>query len=132
MVVTKDKKISLFQKKVYKILKKVPKGKVTTYKKIADKLKNSPRAVGNALNKNPYGYSTISSETIRNRRSVIRGDSKRTSGLFSVPCHRVIKSSGEVGGFASGIKNKIKLLKKEGIQINNNKIDLKKYNFNFN
>ena len=93
-----------FQEKIYKILKKVPKGKVTTYEALANKAKTKAyRAVGTALNKNPYAP--------------------------KVPCHRVIKSSGEVGGFASGTKNKIKLLKKEGIKMENKKIDLKKYGF---
>lgn len=98
--------VTNFQKRVYKILKKVPKGKITTYKKIAEKLRTSPRAVGNALNKNPYAP--------------------------RIPCHRVIKTNGEVGGFASGTKNKIKLLKKEGIKILKGEIALKKYNFNLN
>jgi len=93
-----------FSERCYKILRKVPKGKVTTYKAIAHKLNTKAyRAVGNAMNKNPYAP--------------------------KVPCHRVVNSSGELGGFASGIKNKIKLLKKEGIKIKNNKIDLKKYEF---
>lgn len=91
-----------FNNKCYNILKKVPKGKVTTYKALAVNLKTKAyRAVGNAMNKNPYAP--------------------------KVPCHRVINSNGNLGGFASGIKNKIKLLKKEGIEIKNNKIDLKKY-----
>jgi|TARA_Y100000310_G_scaffold293020_1_gene322274 methylated-DNA-[protein]-cysteine S-methyltransferase len=90
-----------FQNKVYKICKKVPKGKVTTYKAIAKVMGNKAyRAVGSALNKNPYAP--------------------------RVPCHRVINTNGNLGGFASGLKNKIKLLKKEGVQIKNNKID-KKY-----
>jgi len=118
-----------FQNKVYNICKKVPKGKVTTYLWIAKKLKNSPRAVGNALNKNPYGYSAISSEAIRKSGSVIRGDSKRNRGFFLVPCHRVIKSTGEIGGFASGTRKKIKLLRKEGIKIEKGKINLEKYGF---
>jgi len=63
------------------------------------------RAVGNAMNKNPYAP--------------------------EVPCHRVIKSNGFVGGFASGPKKKIQMLKKEGIEIKNNKIDLKKYLYKF-
>ena len=128
----KDKKISRFQASVYKILKKVPKGKVTTYGAIARKLKNSPRAVGNALNKNPYGYSMCDFHqgVGRNHRSVIRGDSKK-SGFFLVPCHRVINSNGNLGGFASGTKNKIKLLKKEGIKIEKGKIDLERYGFKF-
>lgn len=90
----------------YKILRKVPKGKVTTYKEIAKALNTKAyRAVGNAMNKNPYAPQT--------------------------PCHRVIKSNGEVGGFQSGVKNKIKMLKAEGIEIKDNKIDLKKYLFKF-
>lgn len=90
-----------FQNKVYELCKKVPKGKVTTYRDIAHALNTKAyRAVGTALNKNPYAP--------------------------KVPCHRVINSNGNLGGFASGLKNKIKLLKKEGIEIKNNKID-KKY-----
>ena len=93
-----------FQNKVYELCKKVPKGKVTTYKAIAEKMKTKAyRAVGTTLNKNPYAP--------------------------KVPCHRVIKSTGEIGGFASGTRNKIKLLRKEGIQIKNNEVDLKKYGF---
>lgn len=86
-----------FNEKCYELLKKVPKGKVTTYKEIAKILHSKAyRAVGNAMNKNPY--------------------------IGIVPCHRVIKSNGEVGGFALGIKNKIKLLREEGIEIKGNKI----------
>jgi len=87
-----------FNQKVWAIAKKVPKGKVTTYKIIAEKLKTKAyRAVGNALNKNPYAP--------------------------IVPCHRVVNSDGRIGGFATGAKNKIKLLQKEGIKIKNNKIE---------
>jgi methylated-DNA-[protein]-cysteine S-methyltransferase len=100
--------VTKFQNKVYNILKKVPKGKVTTYGSIAKVLgKKSYRAVGNALNKNPYSFTK-------------KGN---------VPCHRVIKSNGELSGFASGVKKKIELLKHEGIQIEKGKIDLDKYEF---
>ncbi|MBT4576746.1 MGMT family protein [Candidatus Woesearchaeota archaeon] len=93
-----------FQEKCYKVLKTVPKGKITTYKEIAKALNSKAyRAVGTAMNKNPYAP--------------------------KVPCHRVINSNGNVGNFDSGTKNKIKLLKKEGIEIKNNKIDLNKYLF---
>lgn len=86
-----------FNEKVWELTKKIPKGKVTTYKIIAEKLKTRAyRAVGNALNKNPY--------------------------WSKVPCHRVINSGGYLGGFSKGIKNKIKLLKKEGVKVKNNKI----------
>ena len=91
-----------FNEKCYSLLRHVPCGKVTTYKALASALKTKAyRAVGNAMNKNPNAP--------------------------EVPCHRVVKSNGEVGGFASGTKNKIAMLKKEGIDVKNGKIDLKKY-----
>ena len=99
-----------FNTRCYAILKKVPRGKVTTYKELARTLKsNAYRAVGNAMNKNPYPGSK--------------------KGL--VPCHRVVCSDGKVGGFASGTKKKIAMLKKEGIEIKNGKIDLEKYFYKF-
>lgn len=79
-----------FEIKVYNIVRKIPKGKVLTYKEVA-RLIGSPlafRAVGNALNKNPY--------------------------LGIVPCHRVVKNNGQIGGYAKGTKKKIEILKKEG------------------
>lgn len=84
-----------FEEKVYEITSKIPLGKVTTYKVIADKLKTSPRAVGNALAKNPYAP--------------------------QVPCHRVIKSTGEIGGFKGNSSKysseKVRLLLAEGVEI---------------
>ena len=77
-----------FKEKVYKIVSKIPKGRVLTYKQVAI-LSGNPkayRAVGNILNKN---Y-----------------DSK-------IPCHRVIRSDGKIGGYNRGEKNKIELLRKE-------------------
>ena len=95
-----------FDNRCYNLLKKVPKGKVTTYKAIARALKSKAyRAVGNAMNKNPYAP--------------------------KVPCHRVVRSDGNTGGFASGPKMKISMLRKEGIDIKNGKIDLKKYFYRF-
>jgi len=83
-----------FADKVYNLTKKIPKSKVSTYKIIAEKLETKAyRAVGNALNKNPYAP--------------------------KVPCHRVVKSNGFIGGFAKGTKQKIKMLKKEGLEIKN-------------
>lgn len=91
-----------FQEKCYTFLKRVPRGKVTTYKELARALNSKAyRAVGTAMNKNPYAP--------------------------KVPCHRVINSNGQVGGFASGTNKKIKLLKAEGIQIKEGRVDLKKY-----
>lgn len=84
--------------KVYKKLLQVPKGRVTTYGELAKAvgLKNGQRAIGKIMNKNPF--------------PVI------------VPCHRVILSSGKVGGYAWGEKIKTNMLSKEGVQIKKGKI----------
>ena len=79
-----------FREKIYKIVKKIPSGKVLTYKRVAE-LMGSPRAfraVGNILNKN--------------------NDPK-------IPCHRVIRSDGKVGGYNRGSKEKLKRLREEGV-----------------
>jgi len=78
-----------FKEKVFNIVKKIPKGKTLTYKQVAY-LAGRPRAsrvIGTILSKN---Y-----------------DPK-------IPCHRVIRSDGRMGGYNRGIENKKKLLKKEG------------------
>src|SRR3989344_2508954 len=99
-----------FNEKCYEILKKVPKGKVTTYGAIAKKLKTKAyRAVGNAMNKNPFSFC----------------DGGNT------PCHRVVGSNGDLTGFAHGLRKKSEMLKKEGVEIKKGKIDLKKYGFKF-
>jgi methylated-DNA-[protein]-cysteine S-methyltransferase len=95
-----------FSEKVYKLVSKIPRGKVSTYGQIARALNSKAyRAVGTAMNKNPYWP--------------------------KVPCHRVINSNSFVGQFASGTKKKIALLRKEGIEIKKGKIDLKKYVWKF-
>ncbi len=91
-----------FNEKCYELLKKVPKGKVTTYRDLAHALHSKGYlAVGNAMNKNPYAP--------------------------TVPCHRVVNANGGLGGFASGLPKKIEMLKKEGVHVVNGKIDLDKY-----
>lgn len=94
-----------FSQRVLNLTRKIPKGKVTTYKNIAEKLNTRAcRAVGNALR--------------HNDKPII------------IPCHRVIKSDGTVGGY-SGKKNsnkKIQFLRKEGVEIRKGKVvDLDKY-----
>ena len=83
-----------FQVKVWKALKKIKKGEVKTYKEIAIALKKPKayRAVANACAKNPYAP--------------------------GVPCHRVIRSDGTLGGFSSpgGTKTKKKMLRREGFR----------------
>ncbi len=96
-----------FQEQVYALCKQIPKGKVSTYKGLAHALHiNSSQAIGQALKCNPYAP--------------------------KVPCHRVIKSNGTIGGFMGQtagpeIQQKIKLLKQEGIKIENGKISLQVY-----
>lgn len=97
-----------FNERCYATLKKVPKGKVTTYGELARAVgsPNAARAVGNAMNKNPHAP--------------------------IVPCHRVVGSTGKMTGFASGIPQKITMLKEEGVEVRNGTVDLKKYLFRFN
>ena len=86
-----------FNERCYEILRTVPSGKVTTYKAIAQALgTKSYRAVGNAMHRNPYAP--------------------------QVPCHRVVSSTGSIGGFAFGLARKVALLKREGIQVAGGKI----------
>ena len=97
-----------FEKSAWNLLKKIPKGKITTYKQIAIALgrPKASRAVGNACNKNPYAPAT--------------------------PCHRVVCSDGRIGGYSKGAKKKIKLLKKEGIRTEKGKIiNFRNYLFKF-
>tara|TARA_B100000900_G_C20132251_1_gene534495 strand:- start:12 stop:293 length:282 start_codon:yes stop_codon:yes gene_type:complete len=90
-------KYSSFELKVWDYLKKIPKGSVKSYKQVAIAIKkpNSARAVANACGKNPFAP--------------------------KVPCHRVIKSDGTIGGYSGpgGKKTKIKLLKMEGYMFKN-------------
>ena len=81
-----------FQINVWEEIKKIPKGETRTYKDIALILKKpkSSRAVANACGKNPL--------------------------LIEIPCHRVIRSDGQLGGYSGkgGINQKRKLLREEG------------------
>lgn len=91
-----------FDERVWKLMESIPKGRVTTYREIARKLNTKAyRAVGNACRKNPYAP--------------------------RVPCHRVVRSDGTVGGFGgktSGktVEEKSKLLRKENVGVRNGKI----------
>ena len=83
-----------FSNPVYEIVKKVPCGRVTTYGDVAKALGGLKysRAVGNALNRNPYAP--------------------------IVPCHRVVKSDGSLGGFAEGCSRKKEMLIREDVKFN--------------
>ena len=84
-----------FQIKVWNAISKIPKGKVKTYKELARSIRKpkASRAVANACSKNPFP--------------------------IRIPCHRVIRSDGRLGGYSGrgGIETKRKLLKSEGIII---------------
>jgi len=101
-----------FEEKVWKLMETIPRGRVTTYGLIARKLETKAfRAVGNACRRNPYAP--------------------------RVPCHRVVKSDGTVGGFGgrtSGktVKRKIQMLRREGVEVRDGKItDFAKVLFKF-
>jgi methylated-DNA-[protein]-cysteine S-methyltransferase len=90
-----------FNQKVWAMTARVPKGKVVTYADIAKALGTSAyRAVGNALNRNPYAP--------------------------AVPCHRVVGSDGSLTGFAGGIDMKKRLLTDEGVRfLAEHRVDLR-------
>ena len=96
-----------FYVKVWKAMDRIPRGKVTTYKELARAIgnPNASRAIGNACNKNPNAPHT--------------------------PCHRVIASNGSLGGYAFGLRKKVQLLKSEGVEMVDNKIDLERFGFSF-
>lgn len=95
--------MSEFADKVWLVLKTVPAGKVTTYQLIAQALGNPKafRAVGTVLHNNKQ--------------------------LIILPCHRVVKSDGNISGYAGGVNKKIALLTKEGVPVKNNCVDLEHY-----
>ena len=92
-----------FNERCYKLLSTVPTGKVTTYKYLAEALGTKAyRAVGNAMNKNPYPRDIV-------------------------PCHRVVNTDGRLGGYAGRPQEKIKRLSEEGVVVREGKVqDFKK------
>ena len=97
-------RVTEFEQQVYEICSKVPKGSVTSYKKIAHAMRTKAyRAVGAALKNNPYAP--------------------------KVPCHRVVASDGTLGGFqgstnikGKALKKKLLMLTEEGVEIEKGKI----------
>lgn len=88
-----------FQVAVLNRVKQIPKGEVTTYGEIAREITGSvraARAVGQAVAKNPYP--------------------------IIIPCHRVVRTNGDVGGYSLGMETKIKLLREEGVLILGKKV----------
>jgi O-6-methylguanine DNA methyltransferase len=91
--ILKDKSFSGFEKAVYRAVFGIPKGQTRSYAWVAKTIgcPRASRAVGNALNRNPYPG--------------------------PIPCHRVIRSDGSMGGYAEGCRKKRRLLKDEGAGI---------------
>ena len=88
-----------FQEAVLNLVKQIPAGKVMTYGAIGREITGSiraARAVGQAVARNPYP--------------------------LIIPCHRVVRSDGDVGGYALGLDKKIRLLSAEGIEIKGRKV----------
>ncbi len=86
-------RLSVFEQAVLAVVQRVPRGRVTTYQALAYAVgvPQAARAVGNALHKNPCAP--------------------------AVPCHRVVKSDGALGGYGGGLPKKIVLLSREGVQV---------------
>ncbi|OGK63158.1 hypothetical protein A2334_01985 [Candidatus Roizmanbacteria bacterium RIFOXYB2_FULL_38_10] len=106
------KKSKIDREIVYSLLRQIPRGKVTTYKILANHLHTKAyRAIGQILKKNPHAP--------------------------LVPCHRVVKSDGSIGGYSGemtgrAITKKRYLLKAEGIFFSGNKVrDFKEVLFLF-
>lgn len=88
-----------FNQKVWAMTARIPAGKVVTYADIARALgTRGYRAVGNALNRNPYAP--------------------------HVPCHRVVGSNGTLTGFAGGLQKKERLLNEEGVSMAKGRVTL--------
>jgi methylated-DNA-[protein]-cysteine S-methyltransferase len=78
-----------FKQKVLKVVRSIPKGRTMTYQEVARRANN------------PLAYRAVGSILAKNFDK-------------NIPCHRVIKSDGSFGNYNRGIKNKIRLLRKEG------------------
>lgn len=88
-----------FNQKVWALTVRIPPGQVTTYRALAEKLGSKGyRAVGNALNRNPYAP--------------------------RVPCHRVVGANGALTGFFHGLDRKRELLRGEGVPMKGDRVDL--------
>ena len=99
--------MAINSQKLYDLLNQIPKGKVTTYKELARMLKTKGyRAVGQIVGANPNAP--------------------------QVPCHRVVRTDGGLGGYAFGLDKKIQILSAEGVKIADGKVvDFEKKFFKF-
>ena len=96
-----------FQARVLELVKEIPRGRVTTYAELA-RAADRPRAwraVANALARNPTPV--------------------------KIPCHRVVRSDGRLGGYKLGSERKEELLVREGVEVKRGRVDLRKHLFKF-
>ena len=96
-----------FSERCYALLRTVPRGRVTTYQELAKAMRSKGyRAVGQAMNRNPSAP--------------------------VVPCHRVVRADGSLGGYQGGIKKKCEILRREGITVKEGRVvDFDKKLFRF-
>ena len=105
--VQRRENVSDFAAKVYAVVRKIPEGQVSTYREVAHAVgSRAYRGVGQALRCNPFAP--------------------------EVPCHRVVKSDGSLGGFKGNtdgkvIDEKVALLEREGVPVNRGRVDLGRY-----
>jgi len=94
----KEPEVSDFDRQVYAVIRQVPRGRLATYGQVARVLgrPGAARAVGNALHKNPWAP--------------------------DIPCHRIIKANGDIGGYVQGRQVKTSLLASEGINIKDGQV----------
>jgi len=91
-VIENNSVLTTFDKKVLKAILSIPRGHTKSYKWVAERIGTMGyRAVGKSLGKNPYAP--------------------------MVPCHRIIRSDGSIGGYSGGEKKKKELLLKEGVKL---------------
>jgi O-6-methylguanine DNA methyltransferase len=98
--------MSTFTELVYEYVQTIPLGKVSTYAGVAGAIgkSGSARAVGTALGKN--------------------------TDFVHIPCHRVVRTDGSMGGYALGIKKKIQILQKEGVDLTKGVVNMETCRFN--
>ena len=106
-------------KRVYDLLRQVPRGRITTYGALAKAagIPKAPRLVGAIMRSNPYAPEVrVPAAPALNHCAARR----------KVPCHRVVKSDGSIGGFSGSdpknIAKKIRMLKQEGVSVKEGKV----------
>ena len=118
------------ENKIFDIVRKIPRGKVMTYGQVAAALgdANLARVVGNTMHKNPVPFFELACETGFNCKECAPV-AEAFIGFAPVPCHRVVNAAGKMGANfgLGGPSVQAKMLEREGVEVRNGKIDLKKY-----